>query len=237
MERLWVQSARPEVMLAVLHIPAHNVLTPSPLGQAGSCCPHLGNFLAHRTLQWIQLIGCIWTAATTVPGGMICYHRCWISLAYAYIALLWHFSPMQTSNQQMNYLHANETPFWLLRAHGGRGRHRDRKSWWWGVECWRRSSRGPDCCLTAGWIWACGGSLRLPLPLQCSSLHLSPSESHFQKHSLERAICCCGHLDSICDWNQLRPLHKLLTFWQAVARIYSSHGGARQASRVSSVAC
>lgn len=33
---------------------------------------------------------------------------------------------------------------------------------------------------------------------------------------LERTGCCCwDHLDRICDWTQLKPLHKLLRFWWA----------------------
>lgn len=35
----------------------------------------------------------------------------------------------------------------------------------------------------------------------------------FQGQSLERAVCCWNHLDSIHDWTLLKPLHKLLRFW------------------------
>lgn len=40
--------------------------------------------------------------------------------------------------------------------------------------------------------------------------------------SLEKAMCCCEHLDSVHGWDPLKPLYKLLRFWKAGAKSYSS---------------
>ena len=71
------------------------------------------------------------------------------------------------------------------------------------------------------WTWAIESSSLPSLSLGCTSAHHSYSKSHFQGHSLERTLCCWGHLDWPCDWIS-RPLYKLLTFWRESTEIYLS---------------
>lgn len=81
--------------------------------------------------------------------------------------------------------------------------------------CWRRSSRGLNCWLTHELDLGSQGSLPHPVLGMCSA------------HPLRTRFCpmCCW--DQLCDWTQLRPLHKhFLRFWGvggAGAKIYSSH--------------
>lgn len=102
---------------------------------------------------------------------------------------------------------------------------------WW----WRSSLRGCDRWLTLELDPGNWKFLTFCPSLECTSCPRSHSHSRFQGHSLEKAICCWGHPDGICDWTQLRPLYKFLRIWQAGVEI-SSRGHPRQASSVNSLA-
>ena len=49
-------------------------------------------------------------------------------------------------------------------------------------------------------------------PRQPEAHHCLPCWSHFKCRS-EIVIFCWDHLDGICNWTQLKPLHKILRFW------------------------
>lgn len=53
--------------------------------------------------------------------------------------------------------------------------------------------------------------LTLLLSLECMFCPPFPQCELFQGHSLETVRCCWDHVDGICDWTKLRPLHKLST--------------------------
>lgn len=88
--------------------------------------------------------------------------------------------------------------------------------------------------------WAVCAQLASPHPLLCVwniySVHLSHSGTHFQGCSFQRTPYWWDHLDWVCDWAPLRPLHELLRFWRMGVETYSSWGCPRQASYVSSFA-
>ena len=50
------------------------------------------------------------------------------------------------------------------------------------------------------------------------SAHHSTNRIHFHGCRLERAMCNWDHLDNMRNWTLLRPLYKLLWFWQQVLR-------------------
>lgn len=84
--------------------------------------------------------------------------------------------------------------------------------------CWGRSWRGLDPWLTHK-LNSGNGRLQtppLPSPRNVYSVHHSHSQSYFQGLRLERVMCGWDILDWIRDWNPLKPLHKLLRFWQRV---------------------
>ena len=85
---------------------------------------------------------------------------------------------------------------------------------------WRKSSREQDQWLTWELDSAIGGSSHLPLSLESVFHPLFPYMVQFQRRNLQRVMCCWDHLDWVCDWNQLRLLHKLLRFWWVSAEIY-----------------
>ena len=77
-------------------------------------------------------------------------------------------------------------------------------------------SQVPGPCFLRGWHESCTPSPTSPVLGMYLPLAV-PQWSRFQGHSLER-VRCWNHLDSICDWTQLRPLYKLVRFWQAGGR-------------------
>ena len=82
-------------------------------------------------------------------------------------------------------------------------------------------------------LWAGRVQSEAPHSLSCPwnvhSAHCSHSRSHFQGWSLERAMCCWGHLDGIHWWTQLMPLYELLRFQQEASAVYSFCSCQRQA--------
>ena len=70
--------------------------------------------------------------------------------------------------------------------------------------------------VTASWpesrIQAIRGSLPTSQPLDVHSVYCFHSQSHGQGCSLERTTTCWDHLDGICYWTQLKPLHSLKGF-------------------------
>ena len=71
------------------------------------------------------------------------------------------------------------------------------------------------------WFQAIGGSPPLPLSLECM---FCPQWELILRTQLWGSNVLLNHLDGISDWNQLKPLCKLLGFWQVGAEIYSSCG-------------
>lgn len=73
------------------------------------------------------------------------------------------------------------------------------------------------------WTWAIWGSSSSPCPWNIESAHHSHSWDYFKDLALkEQVICYWNHLDWIPDWSSIRPLYKLLRFWQVGAEIYLS---------------
>lgn len=87
--------------------------------------------------------------------------------------------------------------------------------------CWRKASRGWDFWLSCKQDPDNQRLLPLLHPWNVPSTRCSHSGSHLQGRSLERAMDCWDHLDSVCDWTQWRSLYELLRFWQVGAEINS----------------
>ena len=96
--------------------------------------------------------------------------------------------------------------------------------------CWRRSLRGHDHHLTLKLDPDNLRLLTLSPSLECTFCSLFAQLEPFQGCSLERVICSLDHLNSICDRTPLRPLYKLLRFWQAGVEIFLSCSHPRQGS-------
>lgn len=65
------------------------------------------------------------------------------------------------------------------------------------------------------WPWSWAGQSEGPhalVSLECTVCPQCSQWEPFQGRSLERTMCCWGHLDSMCDCAPLRPLYKLLRF-------------------------
>ena len=83
------------------------------------------------------------------------------------------------------------------------------------------------------WPWTVRGPSPPPLPFEWEVWSSSHSWSHFQGHSLERAMCCWDRLVNTSDWILLRPKYKLSRFWWAGVKICSSCNHPKHASDVS----
>ena len=85
------------------------------------------------------------------------------------------------------------------------------------------------------WTQAVRSSSPLPLSLKCVFCTLFPQWKP-PPGGLDRTMCYWDYLGGIRDWTPLRPLCKLLRFWQAGVEICLSFKCPRQASCVSSLA-
>ena len=76
----------------------------------------------------------------------------------------------------------------------------------------RKSSRASDCSLTCE-LDLGNGKIPHPHP-ECTFCPWSPQWGHSDGRSLEGALWGWDPLDGAREWTQLRPMYKLVSFWQ-----------------------
>ena len=89
---------------------------------------------------------------------------------------------------------------------------------WSLCKCSRKWFRGCDSQLTWALGQAFGGSSP-PQALGCTLCPPFPPRELFSGGSLERVGCCWDPLESVRDQTPVKPLHKLVRFWWADAKI------------------
>lgn len=90
-------------------------------------------------------------------------------------------------------------------------------------KCRKRSSRGCDCPLTHE-LDPCSQAPHPSPVLGMYVLPTVPTVWAFSRAQPWDSRCCWDHLDGICDWNHLRPPHKLSRYWLVSTEIYLSYG-------------